>query len=47
VSAGFAYIEPAGTHSFEDWLHRADTMMYEQKRQKKCLPPSSPAPEGK
>ena len=37
VSAGFAYFDPAGTHTFEEWLHRADTMMYEQKREKKGL----------
>jgi diguanylate cyclase (GGDEF)-like protein len=37
VSAGFAYFDPAGTHTFEEWLHRADTMMYEQKRGKKGL----------
>ena len=35
VSAGFASFEAAGTDTFEEWLHRADTMMYEQKRQKK------------
>jgi diguanylate cyclase (GGDEF)-like protein len=35
LSAGFACLDPAGTDTFEDWLHRADTMMYEQKRRKK------------
>jgi diguanylate cyclase (GGDEF)-like protein len=45
VSAGFAYLEPGGTHSLEEWLHRADTMMYERKRQKKAMPPRSPTPE--
>jgi predicted signal transduction protein with EAL and GGDEF domain len=39
VSAGFADFDAAGTHTFEEWLHRADTMMYEQKRQKKGLQP--------
>ena len=37
VSAGFADFDAAGTHTFEEWLHRADMMMYEQKRQKKDL----------
>ena len=37
VSAGFAYFDAAGTHTFDEWLHLADTMMYEQKRQKKGL----------
>jgi len=37
VSAGFAYFDATGTHTVEEWLHRADTMMYEQKRQKKGL----------
>jgi diguanylate cyclase (GGDEF)-like protein len=37
LSAGFAYSDAAGTDTFEEWLHRADTMMYEQKRQKKRL----------
>ena len=35
ISAGFARLDAAGSHTFEEWLHRADTMMYEQKRQKK------------
>jgi diguanylate cyclase (GGDEF)-like protein len=35
VSAGFAYFDAGGTPAFEEWLHRADTMMYEQKRQKR------------
>jgi diguanylate cyclase (GGDEF)-like protein len=35
VSAGFAYFDAAGTDTVEGWLHRADTMMYERKRQKK------------
>ena len=35
VSAGFANFDAAGTHTLEERLHRADTMMYEQKRQKK------------
>lgn len=35
VSAGFAYFDAEGPHTFEEWLHRADTMMYEQKRGKK------------
>jgi diguanylate cyclase (GGDEF)-like protein len=35
LSAGFATFDPAGTHDFEEWLHRADTMMYERKRRKK------------
>jgi len=35
VSAGFACLDAGRTHAFEEWLHRADTMMYEQKRQKK------------
>jgi diguanylate cyclase (GGDEF)-like protein len=35
VSAGFARLDAAETPTFEEWLHRADTMMYEQKRQKK------------
>ena len=37
VSAGFTSFEAAGTDTFEEWLHRADTMMYEQKRQKRNL----------
>lgn len=37
VSAGFAYFDAAGAQTFDEWLHRADTMMYEQKRQKKSL----------
>ena len=37
VSAGSAYFDAAGTDTFEEWLHRADTMMYEQKRQKRGL----------
>lgn len=40
VSAGFAYFDAVETHTFEEWLHRADTMMYEQKRRKKSLPGS-------
>lgn len=35
VSAGFAYFDAAGRHTFEDLLHEADKMMYEQKRQRK------------
>jgi diguanylate cyclase (GGDEF)-like protein len=35
VSAGFATFDAAGTPTFEECLHRADTMMYERKRQKK------------
>ncbi len=35
VSAGFARFDAAGTEAFEDWLHRADTMMYEEKRRKR------------
>jgi diguanylate cyclase (GGDEF)-like protein len=35
VSAGYAYLGAGETPSFEEWLHRADTMMYEQKRQRK------------
>jgi diguanylate cyclase (GGDEF)-like protein len=35
VSAGYAYLDAGETLSFEEWLHRADTMMYEEKRQKK------------
>jgi diguanylate cyclase (GGDEF)-like protein len=34
VSAGFASFDAAGTDTFEERLHRADTLMYEQKRQK-------------
>jgi diguanylate cyclase (GGDEF)-like protein len=34
VSAGFAYFDAVGTDAFEEGLHRADAMMYEQKRQK-------------
>ena len=34
VSAGFAYFDGGGAHAFEERLHRADTMMYEKKRQK-------------
>jgi diguanylate cyclase (GGDEF)-like protein len=37
VSAGFASFDAGATHTFEEWLHRADSMMYEQKRQKKGL----------
>jgi diguanylate cyclase (GGDEF)-like protein len=37
VSAGYASFDAAGTDTFEERLHRADTMMYEQKRQKKNL----------
>jgi diguanylate cyclase (GGDEF)-like protein len=32
LSAGFARLDATGTDTFEEWLHRADTMMYEQKR---------------
>jgi diguanylate cyclase (GGDEF)-like protein len=32
LSAGFARCDAAGTDTFGEWLHRADTMMYEQKR---------------
>lgn len=35
VSAGFAYFDAAGSQTFEELLHEADTMMYEQKRQRK------------
>ena len=35
LSAGFAHCDAAGTDTFEEWLHRADTMMYEQKRRKR------------
>jgi diguanylate cyclase (GGDEF)-like protein len=35
VSAGFATLDDGGTSTFDEWLHRADTMMYERKRQKK------------
>jgi diguanylate cyclase (GGDEF)-like protein len=35
LSAGFARLDAAGTDTFEEWLHLADTMMYEQKRKKK------------
>jgi diguanylate cyclase (GGDEF)-like protein len=35
LSAGFAHCGAAGTDTFEEWLHRADTMMYEQKRRKR------------
>ncbi len=35
VSAGFARLDASGTDTFEDWLHRADTMMYEEKRLKR------------
>jgi diguanylate cyclase (GGDEF)-like protein len=35
VSAGFAYSDAAGSDTFAEWLHRADTSMYEQKRRKK------------
>jgi diguanylate cyclase (GGDEF)-like protein len=35
VSAGYAYLESSGTDALEEWLHRADTMMYEQKREKR------------
>jgi diguanylate cyclase (GGDEF)-like protein len=35
VSAGFAYFEADGTHAFEELLHQADAMMYEQKRRKR------------
>jgi len=37
VSAGFVDFDAAGTHTLEERLHRADTMMYEQKKQKKGL----------
>ena len=37
VSAGFAYFDAAGDSPFEELLHQADTMMYEQKRQRKDL----------
>ena len=39
VSAGFAHFDAAGTHTFEEWLNRADAMMYEQKRKRKGLRP--------
>jgi len=42
VSAGFAYFDSGGAHTFEELLHRADTMMYEQKRRKKGPPRSPP-----
>jgi len=35
VSAGFASFEAAGTDALEERLHRADTMMYEQKRRRR------------
>lgn len=35
VSAGFACFDAAGDHTFEQLLHEADSMMYEQKRVKK------------
>jgi len=35
LSAGFARLDAAGTDTFEESLHRADAMMYEQKRRKK------------
>jgi diguanylate cyclase (GGDEF)-like protein len=34
LSAGFARLDAAETETFEEWLHRADTMMYEEKRRK-------------
>ncbi|HSD27389.1 MAG TPA: GGDEF domain-containing protein [Vicinamibacteria bacterium] len=37
LSVGFAHCDAAGTDTFEEWLHRADTMMYEQKRRKRAL----------
>ena len=37
LSAGFASFEAAGTDTFEERLHRADTRMYEQKRRKRNL----------
>lgn len=49
VSAGFAHFDAGEAHAFEEWLHRADTMMYERKRQKRGeagrpAHPGSPAP---
>ena len=38
VSVGFAYFDAGEKHTFEEGLHLADTMMYEQKRKKKGLP---------
>jgi len=38
VSVGFAYFDAGENHTFEEGLHLADTMMYEQKRKKKGLP---------
>lgn len=35
ISAGFAYFDVAGTDTFEELLHRADTRMYEEKRRRK------------
>jgi diguanylate cyclase (GGDEF)-like protein len=35
LSAGFARLDAAGPDPFEEWLHRADTMMYLQKKQKR------------
>jgi diguanylate cyclase (GGDEF)-like protein len=35
LSAGFASVDAAGAETFEEWLHRADTVMYEKKRRKK------------
>ena len=47
VSAGFADFDGAGTHTFDEWLDRADTMMYEQKRQKKGDGTQAPAAAGR
>ena len=35
LSAGFAPREAAAADTFEEWLHRADTMMYRQKRSRR------------
>lgn len=42
VSAGFVTCDARGTQTIEEWVHRADTLMYAQKRQKKGLPGSPP-----
>ncbi|MBI5440196.1 MAG: GGDEF domain-containing protein [Deltaproteobacteria bacterium] len=35
VSVGFAYLDVSSLYTLEELLHRADTMMYEQKRLKR------------